>query len=84
MSTQAEQIEESWQKFKAADEYNRLRLGDAATELLEICHRIERLPASQLQTDISLKASELRRRMAEQAKWPNDPDQRPGESPKAL
>ena len=71
MSTQAEQIEESWQKFKAADEYNRLRLGDAATELLEICHMIERLPASQLQTDISLKASELRRRMAEQAKWPN-------------
>jgi hypothetical protein len=72
MSTQHQIIEESWQKFKAADDYNRLRLGDAATELLEICHMIEQLPASPLQTAISLKASGLRHRMAEQAKWPND------------
>lgn len=74
--TQEQIIEESWQKFKAADDCNRLRLGDAATELLEVCHLIERLPASPLQTEISLKASELRRRMAEQAKWPNVGDER--------
>ncbi len=66
-------IEESWQQFKAADDCNRLRLGDAAVELLEICHLIERLPASLLKTEISIKASELRRRMAKQAKPPNDP-----------
>ena len=64
--TKKQTIEESWQKFKAADDYNRLRLGDAAEELLEICYLIEQLPASSLQTEISVKASELRRRMNEQ------------------
>lgn len=58
-------------KVKAADDYNRLRLGDAAEELYAICFMLERLPASELQTEISLKASDLARRMTEQAKSQN-------------
>lgn len=60
-------IEESWKKFKVADDNNRLRLGDAAAELLEICYLIEKLPASPLQTEISLRTSNLRIRMTENA-----------------
>ena len=60
-------LDRGWEQFKAADENNHLRLGDAADALLSICHLIEQLPASPLQTEISLRASELRRRMADQA-----------------
>jgi hypothetical protein len=68
MKTDQELIEESWQKFKSADENNRLRIGDAADALFSICLLIEKLDASPLQTEISLRASELMRRMKEQSK----------------
>lgn len=63
-NTQEEQfIKKAYEKFKSADDYNRLRLGDVATELLEICYLIEKLPSSLLQTEISLKTSNLRNRI---------------------
>lgn len=66
-----DEIELAWERFKATDENNRLRLGDAADVLMSICHLIEQLPASPLQTEISLRASELRRRMKAQSVMPN-------------
>lgn len=66
-----DEIELAWERFKSADENNRLRLGDAADVMISICHLIEQLPASPLQTEISLRASELRRRMKAQSVKPN-------------
>lgn len=53
----------AWEQFEAADNMNRLRLGDAADELLQIQHMIEALPASEQQTAISERASQLQHRM---------------------
>lgn len=53
----------AFEKFQQADRMNRLRLGDAAEELLQIQYVIEDLPPSEQQTQLSQRSHALLQRM---------------------